>query len=112
MPDYVGLLKFNDAPRTGEEQLAVDAVAKEIVRTSDVESKGSSVSVAGLGGGTFVGVFWTEGEADMMFVLHPREEAHAAAIYEKLAKETNSTVRVFPVLTEAQKERAVAGKVV
>jgi uncharacterized protein with GYD domain len=109
MADYVGLLKFNDGPRTGEEQLAVDAMVKEIVRTGDVELEGSKVGVAGLGGGTLIGVFWTEGEADMMFILHARDEARAVATYNKLAEKTNSTVRVFPVYTEAQKERAVAG---
>ena len=112
MSDYVGFLKFNDGGRTGDEQLAVEATAKEIVRTSDVDSEGSRVSVAGLGGGTFIGTFWTQGEADMVFILHPREDAQAAEVYKKLGELTNSTIRVVPVLTEAQKEREVAGKVV
>ena len=109
MPDYVALLKFS-SPRLGEQQLAADDIARELARAGDIEARGEAVADPGLGGGTFIGVFWTKGDTDMVFIFHGREDSDPKKLYERLAEKTGSTVTVVPVVTEPQKERVVAGK--
>ena len=109
MPDYLGLLKFS-GPRFGEQQLAADDIARELARAGDVEARGEAVADPGLGGGTFIGVFWTKGDADMVFIFHGGEDSNPEKLYERLAEKTGATVTVVPVITESQKERVLAGK--
>ena len=109
MPDYVGLLKFSGS-RFGEQQLAADDIARELARAGDVEARGEAVADPGLGGGTFIGVLWTKGDVDMVFIFHGSEDSNPEKLYERLAEKTGSTVTVVPVVTEAQKQRVVAGK--
>ena len=109
MPDYLGLLKFS-GPRLGEQQLVADDIARELARAGDVEAKGETAADPGLGGGTFIGVLWTKGDFDMVFIFHGSENSDVEKLYERLAEKTGSTVTVVPVITESQKERVVAGK--
>ena len=109
MPDYVGLLKFS-GPKLGEQQLAADDIARELARAGDIEARGEAVADPGLGGGTFIGVLWTKGDFDMVFIFHGREDSNPEKLYQRLAEKTGSTVTVVPVVTEAQKQRVVAGK--
>ena len=103
MPVYVALVKLN-GERTGEEELAAGKAALDL---SQEESGGISAITTSSG---YYGLYWTQGEADMVLTYSKRDEEEARAFAKRLERRQNSSITVMKALTEGEKERAVQGR--
>ncbi len=98
MSTYTGLLKFND-DRNGEQQLEAGRAARAIA-----EAVG--------GGGRFLHIYWTEGDADLHLTYEGRTEEQAMSVFTQIEQQQNATICVVRALAEGEKERAIQGEAV
>jgi uncharacterized protein with GYD domain len=97
MTAWVGLLKFNEPGRSGEEELAVGRAARGI---ADVHGKG----------GRFLSVLWGQRDYDMVLTLEAKDEAIATKVFKTLEEQENVTVQMSHALVMWEKELLVQGK--
>tara|TARA_B100001013_G_C24526562_1_gene409106 strand:- start:161 stop:478 length:318 start_codon:yes stop_codon:yes gene_type:complete len=105
MPVYVALVKFNES-KTSEEQLNAGQAAYDLA----LEESGGTAAITTSSG--YIGLFWTEGELDMVLTYSKRDEDEARAFANRLEKRQDSTIQVLKSLTEGEKERELKGRVV
>ena len=79
MPVYVALVKFNES-KTSEEQLNAGQAAYDLA----LEESGGTAAITTSSG--YIGLFWTEGELDMVLTYSKRDEDEARASAKRLEK--------------------------